>query len=266
MAGGGWTDGRSPHRLGLWRGLVTDQAHGSLPVLLLGLTVLTGVVDATSILSLGRVFVANMTGNVVFVGFALAGAVGFSLAASLAALAGFLVGAFGGGRAVRRVGYNRATLLRDAVACELVLVGAAFVIAVVAGTPLAGAVRDVLAALLAVAMGLQNAVARKLAVPDLTTTVLTMTLTGIAADASTSGYARRLLAVAAMLGGGVGGAVLVLNVSAVAALALAVAILLAVTTGASMAARRPAAWQTPSTTAVQRTNRKATSCGGQLGK
>jgi hypothetical protein len=38
-------------------------------VLLLTLTVVTGTVDAVSILSLGRVFVANMTGNVVFVGF-----------------------------------------------------------------------------------------------------------------------------------------------------------------------------------------------------
>ena len=46
---------------------------------MLVLTVVTGVVDAVSILSLGRVFVANMTGNVVFVGFAIAGASGFSL-------------------------------------------------------------------------------------------------------------------------------------------------------------------------------------------
>ena len=64
-----------------------------LPPLLLTLTVVTGVVDAVSILRLGRVFVANMTGNVVFSGFALVGAPGFSLSASLAALAGFLVGA-----------------------------------------------------------------------------------------------------------------------------------------------------------------------------
>jgi uncharacterized membrane protein YoaK (UPF0700 family) len=46
-----------------------------------------------SILALGRVFIANMTGNVVFIGFALAGAPGFSLIASLLALVGFLVGA-----------------------------------------------------------------------------------------------------------------------------------------------------------------------------
>jgi uncharacterized membrane protein YoaK (UPF0700 family) len=62
---------------------------------MLMLTVLTGVVDAVSILSLGRVFVANMTGNVVFVGFALAGASGFSLSASLSALAGFLLQSLG---------------------------------------------------------------------------------------------------------------------------------------------------------------------------
>jgi uncharacterized membrane protein YoaK (UPF0700 family) len=57
---------------------------------MLVLTVLTGVVDAVSILSLGRVFVASMTGNV---GYALAGASGFLLSTSLSALAGFLVGA-----------------------------------------------------------------------------------------------------------------------------------------------------------------------------
>src|SRR5947209_16913145 len=63
--------------------------HGPLPALLLVLTVATGVVDAVSILALGRVFIANMTGNVFFIGFALAGAPGFSLIASLLALAGF---------------------------------------------------------------------------------------------------------------------------------------------------------------------------------
>ena len=73
------------------------KPQGLLPSLLLVLTVVTGVVDAVSILRLGRVFVANMTGNVVFSAFALVGAPGFSLSASLAALAGFLVGALGGG-------------------------------------------------------------------------------------------------------------------------------------------------------------------------
>ena len=72
--------------------------HGPLAPMLVGLTILTGVVDAVSYLTLGHVFVANMTGNVVFVGFALAGASGLSAPASLAALGAFLVGAMLGGR------------------------------------------------------------------------------------------------------------------------------------------------------------------------
>lgn len=85
------------------RHLGANPDHGPLPALLLILTVVTGVVDAVSILSLGRVFVANMTGNVVFVGFAVAGAPGFSLAASLFALGGFLAGALVGGLLAQRV-------------------------------------------------------------------------------------------------------------------------------------------------------------------
>src|SRR5438309_7013908 len=93
------------------RRLIADPVHGPLPALMLVLTVLTGVVDAVSILSLGRVFVANMTGNVVFIGFALAGASGFSLAASLSALAGFLVGAAAGGALAARLGAHRGRLV-----------------------------------------------------------------------------------------------------------------------------------------------------------
>ena len=220
----------------LWRSLVADPKHGALPILLLGLTVLTGTIDAVSILSLGRVFVANMTGNVVFVGFALAGAPGFSLAASLSALGGFLVGAAGGGALVTRRKDARPRLLRDCVIVELVLVLAALLLAVIAGHhPVAGAV-DGIAALAALAMGAQNAVVRSLAVPDLTTTVLTMTLTGIAADLRQPGrglaVATRLLAVAAMLAGAVGGALVVLHVGTVAGLGLSAAVLVAVTVGA----------------------------------
>ena len=145
------------------------KPQGPLPPLLLTLTVVTGVVDAVSILRLGRVFVANMTGNVVFSGFALVGAPGFSLSASLAALAGFLVGALAGGVLAGRLGRDRGLLLRAGAAAELVLVAGA--LALTAGPP-GEAARDGIAALLALAMGIQNAVARRLAVPDLTTTVL----------------------------------------------------------------------------------------------
>src|SRR4051812_50088173 len=100
---------------------------------MLVLTVVTGVVDAVSILSLGRVFVANMTGNVVFVGFAVAGASGFSLSASLSALAGFLFGAAVGGVAVERLGSHRGRLLVAVTGGGLVLVLVGLLAAAVAG-------------------------------------------------------------------------------------------------------------------------------------
>ena len=261
---------QAPRAPGFPRSLVAHPAYGPLPALLLILTVVTGVVDSISILALGRVFVANMTGNVVFAGFAIVGAPGFSLSASLFALAGFLVGAAAGGAVIARVGSDRAALLRVGTAAEVALAAVALVIAALSGDPgvshgtthiIAGAfglaVTDALAAVLATAMGIQNAVARKLAVPDLTTTVLTMTLTGIGADlravlradaahgTAKSDLVRRLLAIGTMLAGALAGASLTLYVSPVSALALALS-LLAMTAAAAMAlAARPSPWRTP---------------------
>ncbi len=223
------------------------KKQGPLPPLLLTMTVVTGVVDAVSILSLGRVFVANMTGNVVFTAFALVGAPGFSLSASLAALAGFLVGALGGGWLTGRLGGDRGLLLRAGAAAELVLVAGALVLTVTAGLHDTAA-RDGIAALLALAMGIQNAMARRLAVPDLTTTVLTMTLTGIAADLRAKdhgrgGLSRRVLAVVTMFAGAACGALLVLHASATAALGLATGLLAVVTAGAALATRQPGPWR-----------------------
>lgn len=218
---------------GLWRGFVSDPKHGPLPAALLTLTVVTGLVDAVSILALGRVFVANMTGNIVFVGFALAGAPGFSLAASLSALAGFVIGAGVGGRLVGSLGKRRVALIRTDLAVELGLVTAALVVSAINGRDLGDTSRDVVAAILAIAMGIQNAVVRQLKVPDLTTTVLTMTLTGIAADIRTQGAVvgvRRALAIGTMLGGAVLGAILVIHSQPAVALAVAVGLIAATLT------------------------------------
>ena len=68
-----------------------------IPYALLGMTAVTGLVDAVSFLSLGRVFTANMTGNIVLLAFATAHVSGLSIARSLTALLGFLVGALLGG-------------------------------------------------------------------------------------------------------------------------------------------------------------------------
>ena len=114
-------------------------------------------------------------------------------------------------------------------------------------TALTAVPRDIVAGLLAVAMGIQNAAARRLAVPDLTTTVLTMTLTGIAADLRARNHGpaltRRLLAVATMLAGAGAGAWLVLRISQAAALGLAAGLLALVTAGAIVTVRRPGTWR-----------------------
>lgn len=227
--------------------------HGPLPVLLLLLTLNTGVVDAVSILSLGRVFVANMTGNVVFVGFAIAGAPGFALSASLWALAGFVAGAYLGGRLTRRISGHRGRLFQVAVLIETGLLGVSLIVSIAAGHSLSAAETDVVAASAAVGLGLQNAVVRRLAVPDLTTTVLTMTLTGIAADAPAGSRAptviRRVAAVAAMLIGAIGGALLVIHVGRTSGLAVAVGLVAATAVAATIVAGGQRAWHSPASPA-----------------
>ena len=206
-----------------------EDRDGALRPLLFVLTVVTGLVDAVSYLALGHVFVANMTGNVVFLGFALAGAPDFSIPASLVAIAAFLGGAVAGGRLGSRLAEHRSRFLAIAILIKLGLIGAALVVSAIAMVE-ASLVQYGLIALLALAMGLQNATARALAVPDLTTTVLTLTLTGLAADSTPAGgtnprWARRLLATSAMLLGALAGAFMVLRFGVAAALALTFAVL-----------------------------------------
>lgn len=187
------------------------------PVLgtLLMLTLISGLVDAVSYLGLGRVFTANMTGNVVVLGFAAAGAPGFSVLATLTSLGAFLLGALAAGLLARRV-TARSLLLSIAMGIEAVLGGVAAAVAYLSVTVASGPGRYTVIAVLAFAMGVRNATVRRLAVPDLTTTVLTMTLTGLAADSRLAGgtgegTTRRALAIAAMLIGAIAGAALFLH-------------------------------------------------------
>jgi uncharacterized membrane protein YoaK (UPF0700 family) len=202
-----------------------------IPYALLGMTVVTGLVDAVSFLSLGHVFTANMTGNIVFLAFATARVSGLPIARSLTALLAFLVGTTLGGRVMARVSTDsqirfaaRAFLLEVAFlfASSFCSIGYRGVLLQHSFQPFA------LIALTALAMGTRNAAARKLAIPDLTTTVLTLTITGIGADSSLANgnnprLVRRVAAVAAMFLGAALGAV-VIRYSISAALWLATAI------------------------------------------
>ncbi|MBV9729703.1 MAG: DUF1275 domain-containing protein [Pseudonocardiales bacterium] len=232
-----------------WRG------SRAFPALLLTLTVITGLVDAVSYLKLGRVFVANMTGNVVFLGFGLAGEASISALASLLAIVAFLLGALGGGRLARRHGHHRGRHHTIAAAVGLVGLLVALIVSLSWGYQALGP-RYLLIAILAATMGVQNATARALAVPDLTTTVLTLTLTGLAADSrlgagKPSHLRRRIVSVLAMFAGALVGALLVLKITVAAALGLACLLQAAVAAaGQVLSAGSPADSWTPAATSA----------------
>lgn len=209
---------------------VTSIRH-PLTRALLVLTFTTGLVDAVSYLALGRVFTANMTGNVVLLGFGIAGSAGLPVVAPTVSLGAFLLGAAAGGALVKRSGERHPALVAFALGAETSLLAIAAVVAATSSVHPGSAAAYSAIVLLAFAMGVRNATVRRIGVPDLTTTVLTMTLTGLAADArpaggSGKGSLRRLSAAMAMLTGAVAGALLLrvdifvpLTVAAVLALA-----------------------------------------------
>jgi uncharacterized membrane protein YoaK (UPF0700 family) len=198
---------------------------------LLVLTFTTGLVDAVSYLGLGHVFTANMTGNVVFLGFGIAGGTGLPVVAPIVSLVAFLIGAAAGSAVATRMEERQPDHLTRALGIETALVAIAAAVAIAVDVDPGRLSGYVVIALLALAMGSRNATVRRLGVPDLTTTVLTMTLTGLAADSpitggSGKGSVRRTAAVVAMFCGALAGALLlktslVLPLVAASALALA---------------------------------------------
>jgi len=224
-----------------------EVKHGPLPPLLVAMTLVTGLVDALSYLILGHVFVANMTGNVVFLAFALASAPGFSILASLVALGSFVLGSFGGGLLGSRFGQHRGRLLSVAAALQTLLLSASAILAALSGNPVSTGYSYSLIIVLGIAMGLQNATARKLAVPDLTTTVLTLTIVGIAADSGIAGGSgsragRRLISVAAMFVGALVGSLLIFHISIVFPLVLALIVMAIIAVTTRVLSRTDPAW------------------------
>ncbi len=197
---------------------------------LLVLTFTTGLVDAVSYLGLGRVFTANMTGNIVLLGFGLAGSRGLPVLAPLVSLGAFLLGAGVGGLLAHRMGNRHPRDIARALVIEVALIVIAVVVTAAVSVHPDRLSGDLVIALLALAMGVRNATVRGIGVPDLTTTVLTLTMTGLAADSrlaggSGAGSVRRTAAVLAMLCGALSGALLlktslVLPLAAAAGLAL----------------------------------------------
>ena len=196
--------------------LTASPPGGPLPTpLLFGLAAVTGMVDAVCYLGLGHVFTANMTGNVVLLGFALAGVESLSISRSVTALAAFLLGAVLGARLARSMVPSMQRWPAAAFACEaaLLLMSATVAGSLSVGASAASTGVFVVIALTGVAMGIRNATIRRLGEREVNTTVLTMTLTAIGSDsvfagASNQGALRRFGFVMSVLAGAAVGALL----------------------------------------------------------
>jgi uncharacterized membrane protein YoaK (UPF0700 family) len=185
-------------------------------------------VDAVAFLALDEVFAAMMTGNVLFLGFGVAGSAGASLAGPLIAMGAFLVGSAAGSLlAARAVAFPRRGL-PIAIAIEAALLGSAALIAAVVTVEEGEGAAYTLLAIVALAMGLRGTVARRIGFPELGTIVVTVALTRLEvgspdAAASRERLATRGMAIAAIVAGAAAGALL-LKESVAAALALAAAV------------------------------------------
>lgn len=236
-----------------WRAIhpPADDPNGPLAPMLLVFTLVTGLIDSLSYLTLGHVFVANMTGNVLFLGISIGGAGEFSATGSLTGLAAFVVGGLVGGRIASTSHRHRGRLVYRAAVVELILVLAAACWVVLAADPFSGAWRFALITVLAIAMGLQNAAARALDVVDLTTNALTKTITSIAADSEAVGgkgsrVGRRGASVLSMLVGAIIGSFLVIGGHERWVLVVAVVLLVAVTASAVRFPQSQERWVTAS--------------------
>ena len=162
-------------------------SEGQTTVALLLLTFATGLVDAVSVLDLGHVFVANMTGNVVFLGFWLAPHTLVDVTAALVSFISFVIGAVLGGRLARHLDREVRRWLAIALALE---VGMLVTLAILAGTGVLDYhdnTKLFLIAGLAVTFGIQNSTARQFGIQELSTTVLTTTISGLGFDSRLAG-------------------------------------------------------------------------------
>ena len=189
------------------------RENTGLIVVLLVMTAATGIVDAVSYLALGHIFTANMTGNVALMAFGLAGASGISVSRSGIALFCFMLGAVAGGRIARRLDPRQTRISGFLVEAALLFIAAGISFKAGGSNHTNAAMLGGIVASTAIAMGLQNAVVRKLGVADLSTTVLTLTIAGLAGQSALAGgnnphWGRRSSAIVSMLAGAAVGAAL----------------------------------------------------------
>ena len=154
---------------------------------LLLLTFSTGIVDAISVLVLGHVFVANMTGNVIFLGFWFAPHTVVDITAALVAFVSFVAGAVLGGRLSRHLDGNVRRWLTAALGLEVVMLATLAILSGMGVLDYHDNTKLILIAGLALTFGSQAATARQFGIQELSTTVLTTTIVGIGFDSRVAG-------------------------------------------------------------------------------
>ena len=167
---------------------VTSPVSDRLTVIaLLLLTFATGLADSISILVLGHVFVANMTGNVIFLGFWLAPKTNIDLTAVVVALPTFACTTVISGRLSRHFGQRTRPWITTILATEIGLLVA---LSLLAGTGVLhyhDNSKLIMIGLLAVTFGLQHSSARQFGIQELSTTVLTSTIVSLGLDSHLAG-------------------------------------------------------------------------------
>jgi uncharacterized membrane protein YoaK (UPF0700 family) len=156
-------------------------------IALLLLTFATGLVDAIGVLVLGHIFVANMTGNIIFLGFWFVPGTGIDLTAAIVAFVGFITGTVIGGRLARHLGSRSRRWLTTSLSIEIVTLIALSILGGTGAVSYHNDTKLILIAGLAITFGVQNSTARQFGVQELSTTVLTSTVVGIGVDSRLAG-------------------------------------------------------------------------------
>jgi uncharacterized membrane protein YoaK (UPF0700 family) len=167
--------------------VVSPVSERTTVVCLLLLTFATGIVDAISVLVLGHVFVANMTGNIIFLGFWFAPHSVVDMTAALVAFVSFVTGAILGGRLSRHLDADVRRWVTVALGIEVVLLVTLALLSGAGVLDYHDNTKLILIAGLAVTFGCQAATARQFGVQELSTTVLTTTIVGIGSDSRIAG-------------------------------------------------------------------------------
>lgn len=195
------------------RGVSSASQSGPLTRILITLTFVTGIVDAVTFLGLGQVFAAMQTGNVIFLGFGIAGAAGAAVVGPLIAIAAFVAGGGFAALLAKLEIRNGVRGLAYGLGVEVAVLGLATLLALAVTVEAEEASGYAVIALLAFAMGLRNTMTRWIGSPNLATTVLNLTLAALPAGgafdlASRADLTERGVSFAAIVLGAVVGALL----------------------------------------------------------